>query len=259
MKKILVLGKWYSLISSSSMYENDYENRILRFRNQLFPDYYCAKFRTKIESLLGNCIPDLILVHKEYKDWYIVEVELEHHSLSGHVYDQVTKMHHGHYDMEHLIAAKEAIPELDLVRLKELIRQRPKTLVIVPISKINWKESLFPYKTKIMSIEVWEDDTGDCLLQVDGDRPISYENEFLTELRTDASLPRTLKVMNTASLPKDGMIQIEFLGAKEMWTIMTTSAGKWLIPKGRSSLPGGVFSLKSTNDESFMMEEKHGL
>ncbi len=258
MRKILASGKWFTPKASSSMYENDYENRLIRYKDKLFPDYYCAKYKTKIDSDFGNCIPDLILIHKSYKDWYIVEVELEHHSLQSHVYDQITKMHHGYYDREHLISAKFAIPELELPKLEELIRQRPKTLVIVPVSKITWREALFPYKTKIMSVEVWEDDTGEAILHIEGDRPTTYEDEFVSELRTDSALPRTLKVMNTAALPREGVIQINYLGSRESWTIMTTSAGKWLIPKGRSTLPSGVFSLKLSESESYLMEEKSG-
>ena len=60
-------------------------------------------------------------------------------------------------------------------KLNELLLQRPKTMVIVPISKVSWRESLYQFQTKVMCIEVWEDDKGVPLLRIDGDTPETYE------------------------------------------------------------------------------------
>jgi hypothetical protein len=261
MNKILNQGNWYNLVSSNSVYEISYENQILRFSKDIFPGFYCSKFKIKVNSVFGNCIPDLVLVHKEYKDWYVVEVELEHHSLGSHVADQIRSMHYGEYGSEHGKYLLKEIPGLDQEKVAELIKQKPKTLVIVPISKISWRESLYQYQTKIMCIEVWEDDKGIPLLRIDGDLPESYEEKFITELEIDRSLNRLLKVKNTGSIPAEGKMQIDISGRTSEWRIISTSAGKWLNPDGKWPLPegaNGVFSLKISDTGEYVMESKNG-
>ena len=255
--KILVQGNWYSLVSSHSVYEIKYENQILRFSNEIFPDFHCIKFKSKINSIYGNCIPDLVLIHKEYRDWYVVEVELEHHSLHSHVLDQVRSMHHGEYNKHHINYIMNALPNLDKNKLNELLLQRPKTMVVVPISKVSWRESLYQFQTKVMCIEVWEDDKGIPLLRIDGDTPDTYEEMFLTKLELDKSISRLLRVMNAASLPSNGLIQISVNGETSDWRIISTGGGKWLNPDGKWPLPTGLkgsFALKLNDSGDYILE-----
>ena len=259
LKKIFSLYDSYSKVPSSSVYEQDYENQLLRFSNQLFPDFYCVKFKSKVQSIFGNCIPDLALIHREYRDWYVVEVELEHHSLEYHVLDQVKSMYHGEYTQVHADYLLGQLPSLDESRLKDLIRQKPHTLVVVPISKISWRERLYQFQTKILTVEIWRNDRHESILRVDGDELISYEAEFVSELEVDPAIPRLLKVKNIAGIPQSGLIQIEISGFKSDWRIQNFGEGKWLNPDGKSPLPGnanGVLLLTKRESGEYVMESR---
>ena len=259
MKRIFSISDSYSLVASSSVYELDYENQILRFANQIFPGYFCLKFKCKVESVYGNCIPDLVLIDKSYRDWYVVEVELEHHSLLHHVLDQVTSMHHGEYNEKHADYLLSQCETLDESRLKELVRQHPHTMVIVPVSKVSWKESLYQFKTLVMTIEVWKNDRRDSILKIDGDVPKDHDQSFVSEIEIDRALPRLLKVKNIAGLPATGEIEIEIDGSTSYWTILNIGNGKWLNPVSKSPLPEnpyGVFLLSRRPTGEFMMEAK---
>jgi hypothetical protein len=257
MKKIFSKHETFSLVSSDSVYEQDYENQILRFSRQLFPEYYCRKFKTKVTSLYGNCKPDLVLIHKEYKDWYIVEVELEHHSLNHHVLDQVQKMYHGEYGETHVRYLLENNSDFDESRIRQLVRQKPRTLVIVPTSKNSWRESLYPYQTKIMTIQVWKNEKQEALLQVDGDELLQYRQELISILEIDPTIPRLLRVKNMANIPDSGIIQVDISGSRTDWRIQNFGHGKWLNPDGKSPLPNnvsGVFYLLRAESGEYYME-----
>jgi hypothetical protein len=259
LKKIYSNFDSYSLVSSDSVYEKDYENQIRRYSDKLFPDFYCVKFNAKVNSVFGNCIPDLALIHKDYKDWYVVEVELEHHSLSHHVLDQIRSMHHGEYGESHVeyLLQQEAL--LDESKLRQLVRQQPHTLIIVPFSKISWRESLYQYQTRIMTVQVWRNEKRETLLQVDGDDLRQYSQEFVSDLEVDPGIPRLLKVKNIASIPDNGLLQIEISGSKSDWRIQNFGSGKWLNPDGKSPLPEnskGVFSLTRMENGEYLMEVK---
>ena len=257
MKKIFSLYDSYSLVPSSSVYEQDYENQLMRFSNHLFPDFHCLKFKSKVQSVFGNCIPDLALIHKDYRDWYVVEVELEHHSLQSHVMDQIRSMYHGEYTQTHADYLLDQLDTLDEAKIRELVRQKPRTLVIVPISKISWRENLYQFQTKILTVEVWRNNRHESILKVDGDELVSYDAKFVTELQVDPTIPRLLKVKNIAGIPQSGIIQIDIDGFLSDWRIQNFGTGKWLNPDGKSPLPdnaNGVFLLSKRESGEYCME-----
>lgn len=239
-----------------------YENKILNHRDQLFPDYYCVRFKKSVESIFGTGIPDLVLIDKQYREWIVVEVELEHHSLYGDVLDQIMKFAHGDYTKEHARYLKEKNQFLDFEKLLQLITgTQPKIFVFVPVEKPEWSRQLLPFNTKISVIEVWEDDTGRSLLRIDGDQPTAKSSNFLSNLFRERLIPKALKVENPAILPKGDRIKVIFQGLSSEWAIMRSKSSAWLIPTGRNPLDevsALSFKLISNNEMDFALEENYG-
>lgn len=259
-KKIYHKGNWFMPISSSSIYEADYESRILRYSQEIFPGFNCFEFKIDVESPYGTVNPDLVLIHKEYKTWYMAEVELEHHSLRHHVHDQIKKMRFGDYGPKHADRLLSKNPTLDRNRLFELVRQQPEILLIVPFAKDTWINALDRFDTKIASIEMWEDSNGQSLLHLDGALPTDLDDEFISDLVPDPSITRMLRVVNSANIPNEGVLEIEYLGTFSEWSIFTTKTAKFLNPSGRSPLEdvrNRIFSLVQCGENSYRMESRY--
>jgi len=262
MAKILHNGNWYSPVDSSSMYESIYESKILNNSNDLFPGYFCFPFKKPVNSIYGTGIPDLVLIDKEYREWIIVEVELEHHGLQGDVLDQVVKFSAGDYSEVHAKYLTERHPELDLSKLTSLVCGiRPRVSVFVPIAKPEWWRVLLQYNATIAVIEIWEDDTGRNLLQISGDQPTVKPSEFLSNLFRDEKIIKGLRVENPAILPAYDEIRIMIDGKTSDWAIVRSKSNAWLMPKGKfplESLSGLSFRLVQAAEDEYQMEVNRG-
>lgn len=262
MARILHNNIWYSPVDSASMYESMYESKILNNCNYLFPGYFCLPFKKQVESIYGPAIPDLVLIDKEYREWIVVEVELEHHALKGDVLDQVVKFAAGEYTKSHANYLVEKDKRLDPQKLISLVcGTQPKISVIVPVQKPEWWRVLLQYNATIAVIEVWEDDTGRNLLRIDGDHPTAKSSEFLTNLFRDKNMSKGLKVENPAILPTgEDKIRIDFNGLSSEWVIIKSKASAWLMPTGKYPLDDVSalsFRLTLSETEGFQLEENY--
>ena len=70
----------------------------------------------------GTAKPDLRLVDRELGLWWVVEVELAHHSLKGHVLPQVEILTSGHYGASEAELLTQSIPELDSEAASDLVK-----------------------------------------------------------------------------------------------------------------------------------------
>ena len=248
MTRILHNDSWFSPVNSNSFYEKTYEEKILENSSLLFPGYFCFYFKKPVDSIYGTGIPDLVLIDKSYREWIIVEVELEHHNLQGDVEDQVKIFSSGKYGRTHAEYLFKKHPELDLEKLTLLIAStQPSISVIVPIAKPSWWKSLLPYNAHIAVIEVWENNIGKQMLRIDGDQPVVLADEFLSRVfRDDEVTSKGLKIENAAVLPEIEKIQIYIDEQITFWRVIRSSSGAWLMPFGRSPIdenPAMAFNL----------------
>jgi hypothetical protein len=259
MAKIFHNGNWYSPIDSASMYESTYESKILHSSEDLFPGYFCLTFKKPVESIYGTGIPDLVLIDKEYREWIVVEVELEHHGLRGDVLDQVVKFAAGKYTKEHSQYLTSKHSCLDENKLESLIcGTQPRISVFVPVQKPEWWRTLLQYNATIAVIEVWEDDIGRTLLRIDGDQPTAKPPEFLSDVFRDRNLAKGLRVGNPAVLPAEDRIRILIGGFVSEWVIIRSKTNAWLMPVGKyplDELSALSFRLTRSESEGYKLEE----
>lgn len=74
MAKILHEGEWYEQLSTRALYEEDYERLLQQHAHVLFPNYTLVKFKMTVATETASAKADFALVHKTYKDWWVVEV-----------------------------------------------------------------------------------------------------------------------------------------------------------------------------------------
>ncbi len=69
-----------SLLTALS--EAEYERLVLRHAAKWFPTYVAAQFKRELATLrFGRTKPDLVLIHRSYREWWVVEVEMIVHSF----------------------------------------------------------------------------------------------------------------------------------------------------------------------------------
>jgi len=212
MSRILVASeaRWYEEQNViASYYEAEFERKIRQQVGAVFPDYYTSSFKIEIEADQKEPRkPDLAMVHRDFKDWWIVEVELIGHTLS-HVIDQVSVFTHGNYNSIRIADylkqknIEENLVELDYNKLKEMIfYQQPKVLVIVDEQQSEWESELSKYGASVCLFQVYRNTTGSESFRLNGEYPECYSDE--SHCRYHRTIPNLIEVLSPSLLEEEG-------------------------------------------------------
>lgn len=255
---------WYDEMKIiSSYYETELEDMILSHVESVFPNHITVKFKKDIYTSSGGQgrAPDLALINKDYSEWWIVEVELDKHSLE-HVKSQIEVFVNGEYnsfEIAKYIKNKDHTKTLELKKLQEMIvKTQPKVLIIVDDHDPEWKKEFDPLNVLICVFQVFKSKFGLQAYRLNGDYPFIFNEDsshcqyinsppnmlevkepkwFLDLLR---SMPEPTKkysifskefwtakkTSSQSDLLKDKEIEIDFLGRVSKWKLIITNRGK---------------------------------
>jgi hypothetical protein len=260
MSKVFADGSWFIKKYSNSMFEKHYLDRIMQWKESLFPDYWCVKFETDVISNdYGTRKPDLALIDKKYRYWYVVEVELETDNKS-HVEHQIKVFSSGKYNDRHAIYLKNQNSDLDLDKLKVLMPIKPTVLMLVPKVKDSWVNSMSQYGCQFMVIEILENNFKNEILRVEGIELIKSDDQFLTDLSFYPGINRALEIKNPASLvdlPKS--LKIRTNNEFKTWNVSQWGSKYVLLAEGSIDLEmnaGIKYSLVRNSDGILSLEKK---
>ena len=108
-----------SRLTPKAFFESEFEAVILQNVHLLCPNAILVPFKqTVFVSEYESKRPDLALIDLDYRFWWVIEVELASHSLSGHVVPQTRVLLEGRYGTEHIDALLRQKPSLDRDRLE---------------------------------------------------------------------------------------------------------------------------------------------
>ena len=237
--RLLLSGEWFDPVSSEGQYESDFESIILSRANSLFPQFHVVPFRMAVESEEGRKIPDLALVDAIYRFWWIVEVEMAHHSLYGHVIPQVEVFARGKYGEEHANYLASKGDDLNGKALRDMIMgAQPRVLVVVNRSVPDWIDPMHRLDAIVTVVEVFRSDKNEHILRINGDYPESEDAHIASLCRLDTTLPGLLQMDSPAALGVEtgGQVSIEFNGGLTNWSRLDASDRVWLVPAGRNPL-----------------------
>lgn len=122
-------------------YERDFEEQVLRVINQIMPNYKAAAWKPIVRDWHGHgAKPDIAIVSNDLDDWYVVEVELASHPISGHIAPQLETLRNGIYDRSLVPSLQKAFPGVSVETLTRLTNRDPGLLCVVdqytePISR----------------------------------------------------------------------------------------------------------------------------
>ncbi len=237
--RLLIDGEWFDAISSEGQYESDFESIVRSRANSLFPTYEVVPFQTPVESEEGRRIPDLALIDRDYRHWWVVEVEMAHHSLHSHVLPQVEVFSRGRYGEEHSTYLARRSINLDQALLVDMMKgPQPRVLVVVNRNVPDWIEPIHRRDGLVAVVEVFRSGRNRHILRINGDYPESTATNVVSDCRLDANLPGLLELDSPAALGIDSgeQITIDFYGGLTYWARLDISDKVWLNPLGRNPL-----------------------
>ncbi len=238
--RLIVRGQVLSPIPLSSLTEAEYQRAIVQNFSTLFRQYEVVPFARTIESAAGSRRADFAAVAKDYRDWWVIEVERVTHSLEDHVIPQVDvflNATYGHEDAAYLRRKQALFDERALVSMMK--GAPPQVFVVVNEDRPRWDVELRRRGAQYLVFEVFRSDRNEYAFRIDGDIPMGAE-ATITECRADELLPRWLKVISPASLslaaPEEQM-ELFIDGQASTWRRVETGSKVYLVPEGPYSLP----------------------
>jgi len=179
MARILVNGEWYNELSVGSLYESEFEKLFLQEAQQIFPDYFAVPFKLTVESQYGNGKPDLAIIEKNYRHWFVIEVEKSNHSFESHILPQVSIFSTAEYTDDTAEALRSENENLDIGKLKAMIKgKQPKVLIVVDALKAEWIKSLSRWEAMLSVFQVFRSEKNRHVFRLNGFTPKSTEGIF---------------------------------------------------------------------------------
>ena len=258
MARLLLGDEWFDQLSSTALYESEYERLLLSNSRALFPDYYVVEFKPIIQSEYGSARPDLALVDRELRLWWVVEIELAHHELRGHVLPQVEILTSGRYGASEAELLHRSIPGLGSEAASDIVKgAQPPILVIVNQARREWQEAIEQLGASLMIAEVFRSSRNVHAIRANGTYP-TISGDFVSDCAVDRSIPGLLVVQSPARLdaPHGTRLEIEIAGAITEWTRLDVQDKVWLKHRGANPLEGlsGPFRLSLCEHGRLLLE-----
>jgi hypothetical protein len=182
---------------------------------------------------------DLALVEKSYAEWWVVEVEMDHHSLESHVLPQTRKLAIAKYGDDEAAKLCEGCAELDSAKTRKLVKEcQPKVLVVVNKPKPDWAKKLAEFEAKLVVFEMFNAGDDDFIYRVNGDHPVG-KCDLISACRPSPLMNRWLMVQSPISFAaiKEKQFSIEFDGGTTTWKRFDQDNQVYLFTEGPYPLP----------------------
>jgi len=258
MSRILFDGEWYDELAGSALYETDYESIVLQESCHLYPDYLAVEFKTLVSSPDRAAKADFALVAQDYRDWWVVEVEMGHHDFERHVIPQVRTLASASYGAREAEYLCERAPNLSRRAILDMMKGRqPRVLVVIDSAQLDWADKLRRYDAALAIIQVFRSDRNRYVYRINGERPRRPAG-VLTRCRLDPTLPRLLQVESPASLAigRGARIKMRYENGLTEWERMDAQNKVWLNPVSANPLkPGVEYVIMQHDDCTFEIQQ----
>ena len=242
--RLLINNEWFDAISSEGQYETDFESLVVNNASTVFPEYYVVPFKIDVQSDWGIKRPDLALIDRQYRNWWVVEIEMAHHSLRGHVLPQVEVFSSAAYGLEHanyiMSQLPASAPSPNLVR--DMIKgAQPRVLVVVNKNVPTWFDVIHRLDGLVVVVEVFRSFRNQHVFRINGDNLATADIQMVSRCRLDNKMPRLLQIDSPAALEvtHGQRLTIVFHEGITEWERTDVSDRVWLSPVKRNPLRAG--------------------
>jgi hypothetical protein len=251
MAKLLLGDKWFEKLSPKAMYEAEFERIVVQNGDKLFPEYHVVSFKRTAENISTSAKADLALIEKEYREWWLGEIELSNHSFEGHVLPQVRTIAGAKFDRSHVDALCAECSVLDRVRVSEMLKgSPPRVLVVVNDVMQAWIKPLKEHDARVMFIEVFRSEMNEHAFRMNGESLVP-NLDVVSECSLDPFVPRFLRIFSPSRLEiqPNQRVQIYLDDAVSEWIRLDIADAVYLSPLKQNPLSGrGRFVLKRRPD-----------
>jgi hypothetical protein len=216
MARLLLRDEWYEPLSLHAQYESEFQRILLAYAEALFPGWHLVPFAVDVRSDEGVVKrADLALIDRDYRRWWVVEVEMARHDFNGHVLPQVRVLSFGKYGQAHVAALLRRGPHLDASRVADMVRgEQPRVWVLVDRPRPDWIRPLSVVGAALGVVEIFRSDNGQHSFRLNGEQPQPPATATI-ECRKDPLVHQLWTVTSPALLPiLDGQTMDIFMGAE---------------------------------------------
>jgi hypothetical protein len=240
MAKLIVGEESYESVAAASIYERTLELLYLQHAPALFPWALTIPFKRRLQSPAGNAEADLALIDRGCRKWWLIEVELSHHDLFGHVVPQVASFAEARFSRSDFEYLADQCPSLDKDALSRLVLEQPPEIhVVVDRASVDWERALRTYGATLGVCEIFRSARNRTILRLNGHQP-SVPDALLSLCRVHQLISRGLVVVNTSALAVATQgkqeIDIEYDGGVTRWRLLEVDRQMLLLPNERYPL-----------------------
>ncbi len=258
MAKVLFQNRWFEELSPTGVYESVFEGIVKAHSSHLWPRFHAVRFKTTVYGDEDAAKPDFALIERGYREWWVVEVEMEHHSLEGHVIPQIRTLAQAAYGRDEAAKLCEGCADLELAKVVDMLKGRqPRVLVVVNKPRPEWIKPLAKYDACLAVFEIFRSERNEYMFRVNGEHPVG-PSEIISLCRFDPLIPRWLVVDSPAGLgiPAQGSIQISYRDHLTEWQRLDVSDKVWLHTVGPNPLSEEYdYEILLRGDGQFMFRE----
>lgn len=179
--------------------------------------------------------PDLVLIHRRYVMWVVVEVELEHHSLDNHVFPQMQALASGIYDDTHAVYLAGKSQEIDLEKAKDLVAFVPPEVMTLVNSRSvlekGWEILESDLHVRLTFLEIYRSETGASIFSLSGYTPHVRPERIAGAKAHPMMNALVCRKLDAISVPAGTILRMDFQGRPIHWQVLKTADSAVLIPK----------------------------
>ena len=221
------------------MSEAEFERILCQHASVLAADCFLRPFKLTVRGAERDGRPDLILIDRDYRFWWVIEVERGDHDLVRHVLPQIQCFRSASYGYEVVEYLKRNNPDLDPLRLRDLMLGDPPEVAVVSDRwDDTWEREIRLEQARYLAVTIFRSAHNRLSFLREGFLP-SHDGSYLTEcLTTDWLAAMALTVRAPAALPvsKGEEIILVFRGSPSRWQRIDTQTNCVLLPRQRVDL-----------------------
>ena len=258
-------ARWYDQIEPSTMYEAELESQILVHSEAVYPNYFVVPFKKTLRTFHpgtgenDTVKADLAFIAKDYKEWWVVEVETGTQGLKSHAIPQVKKLSNADYKEEVVEYLVSQNGELVAGKVRRLVLEtETKILVLMNRHLATWTAELNRIGVSVGIFEVFRGSGGGEILRVNGEYPSTY-NDMVSNCYFHPGAKRLLGVEKPQNLdlpPNREVFRLTFNNCLTEWKRLNANGRVWLEPLHRNPLKNtNKYQIFRRNDGALVLLE----
>ena len=250
-------NEWFFRLSDDAHLEIEFERLIQANAGLLSESAIVVPFKQTVSADgLPDRRPDLALVDRQYRFWWVIEVEIATHSLGGHVLPQVQTFVEGRYGPDHARALKRAEDGFNYDKLLAMMSgEQPEVVVIANRHIEAWERGIRNEGAHFCVMDVFRSENNRDIFVFDGRLP-TPDLECLTELVPSRVIPSMYRVKSPGSLPQTEGNQIVLLiGVRKCSFTIHKTATDWFLLADQVRLKQVSYEIRIDSNRGLILEE----